>query len=159
MIFTVRQGHQDVVRMGIDKYNEECRGIVLRFTAEWRRIVERLGRWIDFDNDYKTMDRSFMERPKGKESGFDMDFTWMSLDVAWFLPGFTMLLHYCTCFDLLLECVYFFLHVFTRFHGTNQVVLNVFVLVRVALRRNSWPAAGGSSKSSTTRAWSIGPSE
>ncbi|CAJ1353475.1 unnamed protein product [Effrenium voratum] len=47
--------------MGIGKYNEECRGIVQRYTGEWRRIVERFGRWIDFDNDYKTMDLSFME--------------------------------------------------------------------------------------------------
>mmetsp|Transcript_96446 Transcript_96446/g.229672 ORF Transcript_96446/g.229672 Transcript_96446/m.229672 type:complete len:1151 (+) Transcript_96446:132-3584(+) len=55
------KGHQDVVKMGIGKYNEECRGIVQRYTGEWRRIVERFGRWIDFDNDYKTMDLSFME--------------------------------------------------------------------------------------------------
>lgn len=55
------KGHHDVMKIGIDKYNEECRGIVQRFTTEWRRIIERVGRWIDFDNDYKTMDRSFME--------------------------------------------------------------------------------------------------
>eukprot|EP00435_Cladocopium_sp_Y103_P074550 s206_g49.t1 len=55
------KGHHDVLKIGIDKYNEECRGIVQRFTTEWRRIIERVGRWIDFDNDYKTMDRSFME--------------------------------------------------------------------------------------------------
>eukprot|EP00913_Durusdinium_trenchii_P025046 g23510.t1 len=56
-----KEGHHDVLKLGIGKYNEECRGIVQRFTSEWRRIVERFGRWIDFDNDYKTMDRSFME--------------------------------------------------------------------------------------------------
>lgn len=55
------KGRPDVLKMGIDKYNEECRSIVLRYTGEWRRIVERFGRWIDFDNDYKTMDLSFME--------------------------------------------------------------------------------------------------
>jgi len=55
------QGRPDVLKMGIDKYNEECRGIVQRYTGEWREVVERFGRWIDFDNDYKTMDRSFME--------------------------------------------------------------------------------------------------
>jgi len=55
------KGHQDVIKMGIAKYNEECRGIVQRYTGEWRQIVERFGRWIDFDNDYKTMDTSFME--------------------------------------------------------------------------------------------------
>ena len=47
--------------MGIAKYNELCRGIVMRYAKEWRQYVERLGRWIDFDNDYKTLDIKFME--------------------------------------------------------------------------------------------------
>lgn len=46
---------------GIDKFNEACRGIVLRYTSEWRETVERMGRWVDLDNDYKTMDPDFME--------------------------------------------------------------------------------------------------
>ncbi|KAH0566279.1 Isoleucine--tRNA ligase, cytoplasmic [Trichoglossum hirsutum] len=54
-------GKQAVMEMGIDKYNEECRAIVMRFAAEWRQTIDRLGRWIDFDNDYKTMDPTFME--------------------------------------------------------------------------------------------------
>jgi len=54
--------HRDqVLEMGIDKYNETCRSIVTRYTKEWERTVNRLGRWIDFENDYKTMDPSFME--------------------------------------------------------------------------------------------------
>eukprot|EP00924_Labyrinthula_sp_SR-Ha-C_P008800 augustus_masked-scaffold_2-processed-gene-3.48-mRNA-1 protein AED:0.01 eAED:0.02 QI:0/-1/0/1/-1/1/1/0/1176 len=52
---------EDVQKLGIEKYNDECRGIVSRYTNEWRAVVTRLGRWIDFDNDYKTMDKSFME--------------------------------------------------------------------------------------------------
>jgi isoleucyl-tRNA synthetase len=51
----------DVMAMGIDKYNAECRAIVMRYSSEWRRTVERLGRWIDFDNDYKTLNTPFME--------------------------------------------------------------------------------------------------
>lgn len=51
----------DVMAMGIDKYNAECRSIVMRYSSEWRKTVERLGRWIDFDNDYKTLNPSFME--------------------------------------------------------------------------------------------------
>ncbi|GJN91022.1 hypothetical protein Rhopal_004036-T1 [Rhodotorula paludigena] len=51
----------DVMAMGIDKYNAECRAIVMRYAGEWRKTVERLGRWIDFDNDYKTLNTSFME--------------------------------------------------------------------------------------------------
>ncbi len=47
--------------MGIDKYNDECRKIVMRYSSEWRRTVERMGRWIDFDNDYKTLNVTFME--------------------------------------------------------------------------------------------------
>eukprot|EP00049_Salpingoeca_infusionum_P007190 m.116932 g.116932 ORF g.116932 m.116932 type:complete len:1283 (-) comp13619_c0_seq1:6698-10546(-) len=55
------KGPDDVMKMGIDKYNAECRGIVTRYSSEWRRTVTRLGRWIDFDNDYKTMYPWFME--------------------------------------------------------------------------------------------------
>lgn len=50
-----------VLEMGVDKYNNECRGIVQRYTKEWEKTVSRLGRWIDFKNDYKTMDINFME--------------------------------------------------------------------------------------------------
>ncbi|GAB4836593.1 hypothetical protein Ancab_001506 [Ancistrocladus abbreviatus] len=51
----------DVLAMGIDNYNEECRSIVTRYVEEWEKIVKRTGRWIDFQNDYKTMDLKFME--------------------------------------------------------------------------------------------------
>lgn len=47
--------------MGIPKYNAECRAIVMRYASEWKRTVERMGRWIDFENDYKTLNPSFME--------------------------------------------------------------------------------------------------
>lgn len=50
-----------MLAMGIPKYNAACRGIVMRYSSEWERIVTRLGRWIDFKNDYKTMDIKFME--------------------------------------------------------------------------------------------------
>ncbi|XP_015964560.1 isoleucine--tRNA ligase, cytoplasmic [Arachis duranensis] len=52
---------EDVIKMGIDKYNEECRSIVTRYVSEWEKVITRTGRWIDFKNDYKTMDRNFME--------------------------------------------------------------------------------------------------
>ncbi len=55
------KSREDVLNMGVENYNEECRSIVQRYTAEWRTTVTRLGRWIDFDKDYKTMDPSFME--------------------------------------------------------------------------------------------------
>ena len=55
------KGREDVLKMGVKAYNDECRGIVQRYTGEWEKTVTRLGRWIDFSNDYKTMDPTFME--------------------------------------------------------------------------------------------------
>lgn len=55
------KGKDDVMKMGIDVYNEECRSIVMRYSKEWEKTVTRTGRWIDFDNDYKTLDPTFME--------------------------------------------------------------------------------------------------
>lgn len=55
------KGPEDVAKMGIEKYNNECRKIVMRYSKDWEEIVTRLGRWIDFENDYKTMYPSFME--------------------------------------------------------------------------------------------------
>lgn len=49
------------MKMGIAAYNAECRAIVMRYADEWRATVERMGRWIDFENDYKTLNTSFME--------------------------------------------------------------------------------------------------
>lgn len=55
------KGKDDVLKMGIDKYNAECRSIVMRYSKEWETTVSRMGRWIDFENDYKTLNLSFME--------------------------------------------------------------------------------------------------
>ncbi|XP_065901118.1 isoleucine--tRNA ligase, cytoplasmic-like isoform X2 [Dysidea avara] len=55
------KGPEDVKAMGIGEYNKECRKIVMRYSTEWKEIVTRLGRWIDFDNDYKTLYPWFME--------------------------------------------------------------------------------------------------
>ncbi|TPV95109.1 MAG: isoleucine--tRNA ligase [Myxococcales bacterium FL481] len=54
-------GRADIEAYGVDRFNAACRAGVLRYTDEWRRVVERMGRWVDFDDDYKTMDASFME--------------------------------------------------------------------------------------------------
>ena len=50
-----------IEQMGIEKFNQACRDSVLRYTNEWRAYVTRQARWVDFDNDYKTLDPSFME--------------------------------------------------------------------------------------------------
>jgi isoleucyl-tRNA synthetase len=47
-------GKDAVMKLGLAKYNEECRAIVMKYSGEWRTTIDRLGRWIDFDNDYKV---------------------------------------------------------------------------------------------------------
>ncbi|GAA4286688.1 isoleucine--tRNA ligase [Georgenia daeguensis] len=51
----------EIEAMGIEAFNEACRDSVLRYTDEWREYVTRQARWVDFENDYKTLDVTFME--------------------------------------------------------------------------------------------------
>lgn len=46
---------------GVAKFNEACRSTVLKYANEWKKTVKRMGRWVDMENDYKTMDIDFME--------------------------------------------------------------------------------------------------
>ena len=50
-----------VAQLGVAGYNAKCRAIVERYVAEWRSTITRIGRWVDFDDDYKTMDAWYME--------------------------------------------------------------------------------------------------
>jgi len=50
-----------VEKLGVKGYNDECRSIVQRYASEWRKTITRLGRWVDFDDDYKTMEPWYME--------------------------------------------------------------------------------------------------
>lgn len=52
---------KDVLKFGVDKFNEECRRTVLRYTSEWKTTVHRLGRFVDMDRPYHTMDVDFMQ--------------------------------------------------------------------------------------------------
>jgi isoleucyl-tRNA synthetase len=54
-------GHPQITAFGIDKFNEACRTSVLQFTDDWHRYVTRQARWVDFENDYKTLDLPYME--------------------------------------------------------------------------------------------------
>lgn len=54
-------GTTAIVEAGVDVFNEKCRSMVQTYVNEWRKTVTRMGRWVDFDNDYKTMDTPFME--------------------------------------------------------------------------------------------------
>lgn len=57
----LKGGKKGIEEMGIDKFNDACRSAILRFDKEWEKVIRRIGRWVDFKNSYKTMDRSFME--------------------------------------------------------------------------------------------------
>ena len=54
-------GAYEIRQHGVEAFNEQCRAMVLRYVSQWRETVTRMGRWVDFDNDYKTMQPSFME--------------------------------------------------------------------------------------------------
>ena len=54
-------GPQQISDYGIGEFNEQCRALVNDTTDEWATMVRRLGRWVDMDDDYKTMDTPFME--------------------------------------------------------------------------------------------------
>ena len=54
-------GPADIAAYGVDRFNEACRARVNANTEVWQAITRRIGRWVDFENDYKTMDLDFME--------------------------------------------------------------------------------------------------
>ncbi len=52
---------KDIIDYGIEKFNAKARESVMRYADEWRRIVPRLGRWVDMEDDYRTMDATYTE--------------------------------------------------------------------------------------------------
>jgi len=52
---------QDIVDLGVGRFNDACRNSVLRYTSEWQEYVTRQARWVDFEHDYKTLDTDYME--------------------------------------------------------------------------------------------------
>ncbi|MGN0827818.1 MAG: isoleucine--tRNA ligase [Kiritimatiellia bacterium] len=54
-------GAPEIQKLGVGTFNEQCRSMVLKYVSQWRQTVTRMGRWVDFDRDYKTMDPTFME--------------------------------------------------------------------------------------------------
>lgn len=55
------ESRKDVLNMGVAQYNGLCRSIVKRYSEEWKSTVRRVGRWVDMENPYFTMDVSFMQ--------------------------------------------------------------------------------------------------
>ena len=55
------RSRSDILNLGVDRFNETCRDVVLRYVEEWERFINRVGRWVDWSNQYRTMDPDFME--------------------------------------------------------------------------------------------------
>ncbi|MES2622819.1 MAG: class I tRNA ligase family protein [Patescibacteria group bacterium] len=55
------KGKKDIEEYGVDKFNETARASVFEFRENWKTIIPRLGRWVDMDHDYRTLDATFME--------------------------------------------------------------------------------------------------
>ncbi|WP_340539883.1 isoleucine--tRNA ligase [Nocardioides sp. GXZ039] len=51
----------EILELGIEKFNDACRESVMKYTGEWRDYVTRQARWVDFENDYRTMNPDYME--------------------------------------------------------------------------------------------------
>ncbi|MBL6784941.1 MAG: isoleucine--tRNA ligase [Rickettsiales bacterium] len=54
-------GQIAITEYGIEKFNKNCQESVMKYASNWHEYVTRQGRWVDFENDYKTMDISYME--------------------------------------------------------------------------------------------------
>lgn len=52
---------KDIESIGVDKFNEACRQSVLTYAEEWKKVIERFGRWVDMEHPYRTMDPDYME--------------------------------------------------------------------------------------------------
>lgn len=52
---------KDILDIGIETFNEKARSLVLQYVHDWKKYIDRVGRWVDFDNSYKTMDNSYIE--------------------------------------------------------------------------------------------------
>jgi isoleucyl-tRNA synthetase len=64
--YEINKAHQlesrkDILKMGVKNYNAACRSIVERYSKEWKSTIRRVGRWVDMENPYFTMDVSFMQ--------------------------------------------------------------------------------------------------
>lgn len=54
-------GRKQIEEFGVEKFNDFCRSDVLKYSGIWVEMFKRIGRWVDFSHDYKTMDLPFME--------------------------------------------------------------------------------------------------
>ena len=79
------QHKNEIEAMGVAQFNEACRVSVLRYTKEWEEYVTRQARWVDFDNDYKTLDRPYMESVMWAfKSLYDKGLVYEGFRVLWY---------------------------------------------------------------------------
>ena len=55
------KNRKDIGKFGIQKFIDECYKYTRSTSAEWKWYIDKIGRWVDFDNSYKTMDQDYME--------------------------------------------------------------------------------------------------
>lgn len=75
----------EIEAMGVATFNDACRTSVLRYTRDWRDYVTRQARWVDFDNDYKTLDLDYMESVLwGFKTLWDKGLVYQGFRVLWY---------------------------------------------------------------------------
>ncbi|OGC50226.1 hypothetical protein A2716_03385 [candidate division WWE3 bacterium RIFCSPHIGHO2_01_FULL_40_23] len=57
----LKGGKRGIEELGIEKFNQACRASVFRYDKEWRKVIRRVGRWVDMENSYKTLDNTYIE--------------------------------------------------------------------------------------------------
>jgi isoleucyl-tRNA synthetase len=83
----IKGGKKGIEELGIDKFNLACKTEVLRLDTEWEKIIARLGRWVDFKNNYKTMDLTFMESVWwGFKQLFEKDLIYQGRKIVMYCP-------------------------------------------------------------------------
>lgn len=80
-------GKKGIEALGIDKFNAACRASIMTYDKEWRQTIRRLGRWVDFEHAYKTMDTNYMESVWwGFKQLFEKDLIYQGRKVILYCP-------------------------------------------------------------------------
>lgn len=83
----LKGGKKGIEELGVDKFNQACRASIMAYDKEWKKTIKRLGRWVDFDNAYKTMDTPYMESVWwGFKTMYDKDLIYQDRKVVLFCP-------------------------------------------------------------------------
>jgi len=80
-------GRPEIENYGVKKFNEFCKTSVLKYTQDWRSYVTRQARWVDFDNDYKTLDKNYTESVSGRSRSFTTRGWFTRASRCWHIAG------------------------------------------------------------------------